>query len=174
MLETSTDSKEGVRALQRKLYQKAKQQTAFRFYALYDKVYRRDVLQHAYELVKQNKGSPGIDGITFETIEREKGKQEYLLALQETLKGNTYPSKLEMDLPLTDLGLDSLMAMELIVRIETDLQITVPVVRFLGGPSIDQMVPWLLEEIKNQEDDDEEEQDEDAPFVKGNGSQATQ
>jgi len=90
MLETSTDSKEGVRALQRKLYQKAKQQTAFRFYALYDKVYRRDVLQHAYELVKQNKGSPGIDGITFETIEREKGKQEYLLALQETLKGNTY------------------------------------------------------------------------------------
>jgi acyl transferase domain-containing protein/acyl carrier protein len=86
------------------------------------------------------------------------------------------PSKLEMDLPLTDLGLDSLMAMELIVRIETDLQITVPVVRFLGGPSIDQMVPWLLEEIKNQEDDDEEEeQDEGAPLtVAGNESQATQ
>jgi acyl transferase domain-containing protein/NADPH:quinone reductase-like Zn-dependent oxidoreductase/NADP-dependent 3-hydroxy acid dehydrogenase YdfG/acyl carrier protein len=66
------------------------------------------------------------------------------------------PSKLEMDLSLTDAGLDSLMAMELIVRIETDLQITVPVVRFLGGPSIDQMVPWLLEEIENQEDDDDE------------------
>ncbi len=81
------------------------------------------------------------------------------------------PSKLEMDLPLTDLGLDSLMAMELIVRIETDLQITVPVVRFLGGPSIDQMVPWLLEEIKNQEDD-EEELDEDASLtVAGNGNQ---
>jgi NADP-dependent 3-hydroxy acid dehydrogenase YdfG/acyl carrier protein len=85
------------------------------------------------------------------------------------------PSKLEMDTPLTELGLDSLMAMELIVRIETDLQITVPVVRFLGGPSINQMVPWLLEEIKNQEDDDEEELDEDAPLaVAGNGSQAKQ
>ncbi len=70
------------------------------------------------------------------------------------------PSKLEMDLPLADLGLDSLMAMELIVRIETDLQITVPVVRFLGGPSIDHMVPWLLEEIKNQEDDEEEPDEE--------------
>jgi len=90
MLETSKDSKERVRALQRKLYQKAKQQTEFRFYALYDKVYRSDVLQHAYELVKQNKGSSGIDGMTFEIIEQEKGKQAYLLALQETLKGNTY------------------------------------------------------------------------------------
>ena len=70
------------------------------------------------------------------------------------------PSKLEMDIPLADLGLDSLMAMELIVRIETDLQITVPVVRFLGGPSIEQMIPWLLEEIKNQEDAEEEPDEE--------------
>ncbi len=69
-------------------------------------------------------------------------------------------SKLEMDLPLTDAGLDSLMAMELIVRIETDLQITVPVVRFLGGPSINQMVPWLLEEMENQEDDEDEIEEE--------------
>lgn len=97
--------------------------------------------------------------------------------LAEHLKGSIAkvlrlsPSKLEMDLSLTELGLDSLMAMELIVRIETDLQITVPVVRFLGGPSIDQMVPWLLEEIKNQEDDDEE-LDEEAPLtVAGNESQ---
>ncbi len=65
-------------------------------------------------------------------------------------------SKLEMDLPLNDAGLDSLMAMELIVRIETDLQITVPVVRFLGGPSINQMIPWLLEEMENQEGDGDE------------------
>ena len=48
MLETSKNSKEGVRVLQRKLYQKAKQQTEFRFYALYDKVYRSEVLQQAY------------------------------------------------------------------------------------------------------------------------------
>jgi len=90
MLLTSTDSKERVRALQRTLYRKAKQQPEFRFYSLYDKVYRCDVLQRAYELVKQNKGSPGLDGVTFETIEKEKGKQAYLLALQEKLKGNTY------------------------------------------------------------------------------------
>ncbi len=90
MLLTSYDSKERVRALQRKLYRKAKQQPDFRFYSLYDKVYRSDVLQRAYELVKQNKGSPGLDGITFEKIEQGNGKQDYLLALQETLKGNAY------------------------------------------------------------------------------------
>ncbi|MFV2058465.1 MAG: group II intron reverse transcriptase/maturase [Thiohalomonadales bacterium] len=90
MLLTSTDSKERVRKLQRTLYRKAKQQPEFRFYSLYDKVYRSDVLQRAYELVKQNKGSPGLDGVTFERIEQEKGKQDYLLALQEKLKGNTY------------------------------------------------------------------------------------
>jgi group II intron reverse transcriptase/maturase len=90
MLLTSYDSKERVRALQRKLYRKAKQQPDFRFYSLYDKVYRWDVLQRAYELVKQNKGSPGLDGMTFEKIEQGKGKQDYLLALQEQLKGNAY------------------------------------------------------------------------------------
>ena len=62
----------------------------FRFYSLYDKIYRWDVLQRAYELVKQNKGSPGLDGVTFEKIEQAKGKQDYLLALQEKLKGNSY------------------------------------------------------------------------------------
>ncbi len=61
------------------------------------------------------------------------------------------PDKLELDQPLTDVGLDSLMAMELIVRIEMDLEITVPVVRFLGGPSIEQMVPWLIEEMNLNE-----------------------
>lgn len=90
MLLTSNDSKESVRALQRKLYRKAKQQPDFRFYSLYDKVYRDDVLQRAYELVKQNKGSPGLDGMTFGKIEEGKGKQDYLLALQEKLKGNAY------------------------------------------------------------------------------------
>lgn len=90
MLETSKNSKETVRALQRKLYRKAKQQPNFRFYSLYDKVYRIDVLQTAYDLVKQNRGSPGLDGVTFEEIEQRVGKQEYLLELKETLKGKTY------------------------------------------------------------------------------------
>ncbi|MBT3812110.1 MAG: hypothetical protein HOF98_04730 [Gammaproteobacteria bacterium] len=79
MLETSFDSKERVRALQRKLYQKAKQQPGFRFYSLYDKVYPSDVLQRTYELVKQNKGSPGLNEMTFAKIEEAEGKQVYLL-----------------------------------------------------------------------------------------------
>lgn len=54
MLDTSTFSTETVRALQRKLYLKAKHQSDFRFYSLYDKVYRSDVLQRAYDLVKKN------------------------------------------------------------------------------------------------------------------------
>jgi RNA-directed DNA polymerase len=90
MLITSYCSKESVSALQRKLYQKAKQQPEFRFYSLYDKVCRNDVLQRAYDLVKQNKGSPGLDGITFKIIEQRIGKQIYLHELQGKLKGNAY------------------------------------------------------------------------------------
>ena len=90
MLETSEFSKETVRALQRKLYLKAKHQTTFRFYSLYDKVYRSDVLQRAYDLVKQNKGSPGIDGETFEVIETGIGRTAYLQEIQKTLKAKTY------------------------------------------------------------------------------------
>lgn len=90
MLETSEYSQETVRALQRKLYLKAKHQSTFRFYSLYDKVYRSDVLQLAYELVRQNKGSPGIDGETFASIDEGKGRAAYLQEIQEALKSKTY------------------------------------------------------------------------------------
>ena len=58
-----------IRTLQRKLYAKAKQETAYRFYALYDKISWEDVLHHAWRLVRANRGSSGIDGISFEAIE---------------------------------------------------------------------------------------------------------
>lgn len=80
-----------VRKLQRKLYRKAKQEPNFRFYLLYDKVYRRNILSHAYGLVKANKGACGVDGLSFASIEeREGGAERYLEQISEELKGKTY------------------------------------------------------------------------------------
>ena len=70
---------EKIRTLQRKLYIKAKQESGFRFYALYDKLMRADILSHAYGLVCANKGAPGIDGRTFEAIEAQEGKKQFKL-----------------------------------------------------------------------------------------------
>lgn len=86
----SLTTPEKIRTLQRKLYVKAKQTPAFRFYALYDKVYRADILGHAYELVRSNRGAPGIDGVTCEAIEAGIGKDAYLAKLQQELEQKTY------------------------------------------------------------------------------------
>jgi RNA-directed DNA polymerase len=81
---------ENIRTLQRKLYRKAKQEPACRFHALYDKVYRADILSHAYNLVRANKGSAGIDGLTFEAIETGEGVTAFLAELEEALRNKTY------------------------------------------------------------------------------------
>ncbi|MFZ0932593.1 MAG: group II intron reverse transcriptase/maturase [Syntrophobacteraceae bacterium] len=81
---------ETIRTLQRKLYRKAKQEPACRFHALYDKVYRADILSHAYHLVRSNKGSAGIDGVTFEDIEANEGATAFIAELEEALRNKTY------------------------------------------------------------------------------------
>jgi group II intron reverse transcriptase/maturase len=79
-----------IRTLQRTLYLKAKQEPAFRFYALYDKVCRVDFLTHAYDLVRANKGAPGCDGVTFEAIEAGCGRAGVVNELHQQLVGKTY------------------------------------------------------------------------------------
>ena len=81
---------ENIRTLQRKLYLKAKRERACRFHALYDKVYRADILSHAYNLVRANKGRAGIDGVTFEAIEEGEGISAFVAELMEALKNKTY------------------------------------------------------------------------------------
>ena len=80
---------EKIRSLQRKLYCKAKAEPAFRFYVLYDKIYREDVLSHAYRLARANAGAPGVDGMTFAKIEDE-GPEAWLAGLREQLVLKTY------------------------------------------------------------------------------------
>ena len=78
-----------LRRLQEALYTKAKQEPAYRFYLLYDKVYRADLLAHAYALTQENGGAPGVDGVTFEDIEAA-GVERWLAAVQEALRTQTY------------------------------------------------------------------------------------
>lgn len=78
-----------IRKLQEALGTKAKQAPAYRFYLLYDKVYRADILAHAYALAKQRGGAAGMDGETFEAVEAA-GRERWLAAVQEALRTETY------------------------------------------------------------------------------------
>jgi RNA-directed DNA polymerase len=78
-----------IRELQSKLYRKAKNEPGYRFYWLYDKVYREDILSHAYKLARANQGAPGVDGQSFEEIEST-GWETWLNGIREELRHKTY------------------------------------------------------------------------------------
>ena len=75
----SLTTPDSIRTLQRKLYLKAKAEPGYRFYLLYDKIYRPDILLHAYDLVRANKGAPGVDGVTCAAIEAAGAGADMLL-----------------------------------------------------------------------------------------------
>src|ERR1700694_5523176 len=85
----SLETSEMIRSLQRKLYRKAKAEPAFRFYVLYDKICREDILRHAFTLARANAGAPGVDGVTFKQIEAS-GVEAWLAGLREDLVSKTY------------------------------------------------------------------------------------
>ena len=80
---------ERVQALQEKLYQKAKQESAYKFYVLYDKMFIPYMLREAWKSVKANGGAPGVDGMTIEEVGKY-GVESYLKELGEDLRKQTY------------------------------------------------------------------------------------
>jgi len=85
----SLETPSKIREFQRKLYTKAKQEPSYRFYLLYDKIHREDILVHAYELAKANGGAAGVDGQSFCGIETQ-GRESWLAELRQELIEGTY------------------------------------------------------------------------------------
>ena len=85
----ANDTSDSVRVLQRKLYRAAKQSRSRRFHALFDKVYRRDVLERAFDEVARNGGAAGVDGQTIDAI-RQQGVDAFLSVLETELREGGY------------------------------------------------------------------------------------
>src|SRR4030042_6261722 len=75
--------------LRRKIYLKAKSETSWRFWGMYVHICKMETLEESYRLSKQNKGSAGIDGVTYEQVEKE-GVEKLLTEIQQELKSGRY------------------------------------------------------------------------------------
>jgi RNA-directed DNA polymerase len=89
MLETANTPDEKVRQLQRKLWVCAKQSKTRRFHALFDRIYRGDVLREAWKRVRSNQGAAGVDEVTLRSIEEE-GVTQFLEGIRADLKAGEY------------------------------------------------------------------------------------
>jgi len=87
---TARNGTEKVRQLQRALYRTSKQDKERRFYSLYDKVWRTDILWEAWRQVKANKGAPGVDGMAIDEIVETGREQAMIGKLQEALRTKGY------------------------------------------------------------------------------------
>ena len=85
----SLTTPDNIRTLQRKLYLKAKAEPGYRFYLLYDKVHRADILRHAYDQVRANRGAPGVDGVSCAVIEAAE-LENWLAGIETELRTKTY------------------------------------------------------------------------------------
>jgi RNA-directed DNA polymerase len=85
----SLSTPESVQRLRTALHAKAKGEPGFRFYVLYDKIYRQDVLEHAYACCRANKGAAGVDGLTFEAVEVY-GRERWIGELAQQLREESY------------------------------------------------------------------------------------
>jgi RNA-directed DNA polymerase len=98
---------ESVQKLQMALHAKAKAEAGYRFYALYDKIYREDILAHAYAQCRSNKGAPGVDGQDFADIEAygvERWLGELALALREETTDRTRSEECSYRKPTANSG----------------------------------------------------------------------
>jgi RNA-directed DNA polymerase len=90
VIDVSLTTPSKIRELRNKLYEKAKQEPNYRFYLLYDKIHRGDILAHAYDVSRAKNGAPGVDGQSFAGIENGVGREIWLANLRKELQAKTY------------------------------------------------------------------------------------
>ncbi len=102
VLEKSVEIPGRLSRLRRNLYRKAKEEPEFQFYTLYDRVFRKDTLETAWELVRRNGGAAGVDGVEIEDIEETDGGAEaFMEEIHEELRAREYEAQpvLRVEIP---------------------------------------------------------------------------